>query len=228
MLNEEVSINYVIKPWGHEYRLNLSENLCITYLIINSGSRTSLHCHPEKLTSLVCINGEGRINFLNNSINFGKMNSFIVRTGLFHQIENISNEKLLVLEFENPNDKDDLIRFSDDFGRQHQPYENEKQISDTNQGMEIDFLKSFGKLNEWVYEKLTFRKLGVQDLHSSNLSETSIFSVMRGRIFEGKSGKTILRPGDSINGLTLNKILDSFQHSLDLEVLNIIDKERNE
>ena len=94
MSTEESPINYVVKPWGHEYRLNLSDNLCITFLIINSGSRTSLHCHPEKLTSLVCINGEGKINFLNNSINFGKMNSFIVRTGLFHQIENISNEKL--------------------------------------------------------------------------------------------------------------------------------------
>ena len=228
MSNEELSINYVIKPWGHEYRLNLSDYLCITFLIINSGSRTSLHCHPEKLTSLVCINGEGRINFLNNSIKFGKMNSFIVRTGLFHQIENISNEKLLVLEFENPNDKDDLIRFSDDFGRQNQPYENGKQISDSNQGMEIEFLKSFGKLNEWVYENLTFKRLGVDDLSSTKISETSIFSVMRGRIFESNSDKTILRPGDSINGLTLNKILESFQYSLDFEVLSVIEKVSNE
>ncbi len=228
MQNEELPINYVIKPWGHEYRLDLNNNLCITFLIINSSSRTSLHCHPEKLTSLVCINGKGRINFLNNSINFEKMNSFIVRTGLFHQIENISKEKLLVLEFENPNDKDDLIRFSDDFGRQNQPYENGKQITDTNLGMEIEFLKSFGKLNEWVYEELTFRILRVDDLFSPNLGETSIFSVLKGRIFENKSDKTILRPGDSINGLTLNKILNSFQYSLDLEVLNIIEKVSNE
>lgn len=228
MSNKELSINYVVKPWGHEYRLNLSDYLCITFLIINSGSRTSLHCHPEKLTSLVCINGEGRINFLNNSIKFVKMNSFIVRTGLFHQIENISNEKLLVLEFENPNNKDDLIRFSDDFGRQNQPYENGKQISDSNQGMEIEFLKSFGKLNEWVYENLTFKRLGVDDLSSTKINETSIFSVMRGRIFESNSDKTILRPGDSINGITLNKILESFQYSLDFEVLSVIEKVSNE
>ena len=51
---------------------------------------------------------------------------------------------------------------------------------------------------------------------------------MRGRIFESNSDKTILRPGDSINGLTLNKILESFQYSLDFEVLCVIEKVSNE
>ena len=54
------------------------------------------------------------------------------------------------------------------------------------------------------------------------------FPFCRGRIFESNSDKTILRPGDSINGLTLNKILESFQYSLDFEVLSIIEKVSNE
>ena len=94
--------------------------------------------------------------------------------------------------------------------------------------MEIEFLKSFGKLNEWVYENLTFKKLGVDDLSNTHVGETSIYSVIKGRIFEGKSDKTILKPGDSINGLTLNKILESFQYSLDFEVLSVIEKVSNE
>ena len=39
----------VYKPWGYEYVvLNNSNRLAITFLKINHGHKTSLHCHPKK------------------------------------------------------------------------------------------------------------------------------------------------------------------------------------
>ena len=39
----------VYKPWGYEYVIYSSSNrLAITFLKINYGQKTSLHCHPKK------------------------------------------------------------------------------------------------------------------------------------------------------------------------------------
>ena len=39
----------VYKPWGYEYVVYSSSNrLAITFLKINYGQKTSLHCHPKK------------------------------------------------------------------------------------------------------------------------------------------------------------------------------------
>ena len=40
----------VIKPWGEEYNIFFRnrKKIAITYLKINKGFSTSLHCHPKK------------------------------------------------------------------------------------------------------------------------------------------------------------------------------------
>ena len=46
--------NVVYKPWGYEYVIYSSANrLAITFLKINSGHKTSLHCHPTKKTGFI-------------------------------------------------------------------------------------------------------------------------------------------------------------------------------
>ena len=54
--------NVVYKPWGYEYVIyNSTNRLAITFLKINSGHKTSLHCHPKKKTGFIVLDGEVEI-----------------------------------------------------------------------------------------------------------------------------------------------------------------------
>ena len=50
----------------------------------------------------------------------------MIRTGLFHSIKAVSKGGLFALEFETPFNKNDLVRFKDNYGRQSKPYEGKK------------------------------------------------------------------------------------------------------
>ena len=47
----------------------------------------------------------------------------MIRTGLFHSTKAISKKGVFALEFETPVNKNDLVRYKDDYGRQSKPYE---------------------------------------------------------------------------------------------------------
>ena len=52
----------VIKPWGYEYVAFREKNdLGITFLNINYKKKTSLHCHPNKKTGFILLNGKAKI-----------------------------------------------------------------------------------------------------------------------------------------------------------------------
>ena len=50
----------------------------------------------------------------------------MIARGLFHSIKALSKNGAYILELESPIDKDDLVRFKDDYGRQSKPYEGKK------------------------------------------------------------------------------------------------------
>ena len=51
----------------------------------------------------------------------------MIRQGLFHCTKNTSKDYATVLEIETPIDKDDLVRFKDDYGRENKPYEEKEK-----------------------------------------------------------------------------------------------------
>ena len=52
--NNFYSNKVVYKPWGYEYIIYRDSNrLAITYVKINPGHKTSLHCHPKKKLDLL-------------------------------------------------------------------------------------------------------------------------------------------------------------------------------
>ena len=54
--------NVVYKPWGYEYVIyNNTNRLAITFLKINSGHKTSLHCHPKKKTGFIILSGKAQV-----------------------------------------------------------------------------------------------------------------------------------------------------------------------
>jgi len=113
----------VLKPWGYEYLLASNLDVAVWFLNIKSGRSTSLHCHPKKRTVLIVLEGEVVIE----SIDIKELHSagsvIEIEAGAFHRTSNVSGSDAFVLEFETPNDKFDLLRLKDDYGRVGSGYE---------------------------------------------------------------------------------------------------------
>tara|TARA_R110002020_G_C16318711_1_gene774591 strand:+ start:2882 stop:3502 length:621 start_codon:yes stop_codon:yes gene_type:complete len=128
------------KPWGKEYLLFEENNVAGWILYINRGEKTSLHCHPKKKTSLIVLDGDAKISFLTSSTKVSRGDKTIIRQGVFHSTEALSD--LCLLEIETPVDKEDLVRLKDLYGREGTPYETTEHPRG-----DLDYIET-GKLTE--------------------------------------------------------------------------------
>ena len=118
--------NIVSKPWGYEYIVYQNAHVAMKLLHIRQGERTSLHCHPNKSTGLVVVDGTAEINFIAGSRTLTAPAKQMIRRGLFHQTHALSAGGILMLEIETPVDKDDLVRLKDNYGRKDSGYEGQQ------------------------------------------------------------------------------------------------------
>jgi mannose-6-phosphate isomerase-like protein (cupin superfamily) len=117
--------NIVKKPWGHEYLVYENENVGLWFLYIEPGQSTSMHCHPQKTTGLILLNGEIEVSFLADSRRLKSIDKVMIRRGLFHSTKATSPNGAFIFEIETPADKQDLVRLNDNYGRAAKPYEDE-------------------------------------------------------------------------------------------------------
>jgi protease I len=118
----------VNKPWGYEYLMYQNEDVAIWCLHIQHGAATSLHCHPRKKTGLILLSGEAELSFLNDSHPIKPLTKSMIRPGLFHSTTALSKDGAVVIESETPNDKSDLVRLLDKYGREGKPYEGRSEM----------------------------------------------------------------------------------------------------
>lgn len=112
------------KPWGFEYRVYCDSVFDVWKLHISPQKKTSMHCHIQKDTVLICLSGSGITKFLDgNEINISIGQVLYIERGVFHQTISTGNDYLELIEIENPRNKFDLLRLSDDYGRANQSYE---------------------------------------------------------------------------------------------------------
>jgi mannose-6-phosphate isomerase-like protein (cupin superfamily) len=116
-------VNIVKKPWGYEYLAYENEKAALWFLYIKPTHSTSLHCHPNKTTGLILLDGEAEVSFLNNTNSLNPTSKIMIRKGLFHSTKATSDRGAWIFEIETPVDKQDLVRFRDNYGREGKPYE---------------------------------------------------------------------------------------------------------
>jgi mannose-6-phosphate isomerase-like protein (cupin superfamily) len=117
-------LNQVIdKPWGHEYRIYVDSFYDIWKLTIQPGQMTSMHCHPRKEISLLCLGGRAKVRMLNQTRLIGEGEHVHFHRGTFHSTENIGTTLLELVEVEASRNKLDLVRLADKYGRQGTGYE---------------------------------------------------------------------------------------------------------
>lgn len=113
----------IIKDWGLESCIYESDKFAIWHLIIKPGQSTSLHSHPNKVTGLLILDGVAEVSFINQTHRLYELEKKIIRKGVFHKTKNpLKGLDLHVLEAEQPNDKKDILRLEDNYGRACRPF----------------------------------------------------------------------------------------------------------
>lgn len=119
----------VKKPWGYEYLIFQNSTVAGWVLYIKNGAQTSMHCHPNKKTSLIVLQGEAVSSTPNLDLKLSAGDGLLIEKGVFHQTKVISDKGAYVLEIESPINKRDLVRFKDQYGREQLGYERSDQHS---------------------------------------------------------------------------------------------------
>lgn len=113
----------VNKPWGNEYLMYSNRRIEVWNLFIAHNQATSMHCHPQKKTALVILDGRALFSTLNEALELSQHDAVVIDSGVFHSTQALSRHGLRVLEFETPPMKHDLVRLEDKYGRADRGYE---------------------------------------------------------------------------------------------------------
>lgn len=229
--NSFYSNKLVFKPWGYEYVIyNDSNRLAITFVKINNGHKTSLHCHPEKKTGFIILEGKAKVQigiYKKNTKYYRSLSRLVFRPGLFHSIKAESKKGVYALEFETPYKKNDLIRFTDNYGRQTKHYEGKKFV----QKLSSNFIK-FKKPKKNIKNSYTFNNLEVlielrknlRNLPKRDLGTTT--AILDGNIID-KKGQKVISYGEIVKTSTLRILSDKYKIKNPITILRVLKKKKN-
>ena len=119
----------VSKPWGYEYLMYENPHVAIWILYIKKDHATSMHCHPNKKSSLVVLSGSVVCSNLEGWVARKAGEGLIIEEAVFHATRATSSKGALVMEIESPPNKKDLVRLKDEYGREREGYESEEKMS---------------------------------------------------------------------------------------------------
>jgi len=217
-----VAVAWVKKPWGQEARATRNPHLTYTFLQISPGQSTSLHCHPEKTTSLICLSGSGSCEFMRATTTIETGAHLSIRNGLFHRVTNTHDSELLILETENPTSADDIVRLHDFYNREELGYESQSNLRPSGSIYQsaVDALmqgtKAVGR--GWAWEFHPMSKLLIE---RGNSESRDLYILDTGGIYEERKQKLVLRPGDVVGGYTLDVLLGRFSWLQESTVLKL-------
>lgn len=210
----------VKKPWGFEYLLFYNDFVAGWILHIQKGNRTSLHCHPNKKTSLVVLEGTGILRTSGGNHELSEGDCFMIDKGAFHST--IANSDLIVLEIESPPKKNDLYRFDDAYGRAFCAYEGQESQSSLNGYTQIPTLYNYRQNLGSTIDIGRYSLL----IHGHKMIEGKydLKNAIIGIISEGVlGGNDRIEPGDIVPGQNFENI-SAVDSNVINEILLIIKK----
>lgn len=186
----------VKKPWGHEYVIYQNDDVGVWYLNIKKGEKTSFHAHPNKKTGLIIMSGAAEVSFMNGSHVFTSGDKIMIRNGVFHSTRAITDVQML--EIETPNNKEDIIRLEDYYGRAGEPYEGKEHYSSDLKRLTID-----DQIGDCVLSKIEVNSK--EDLFER---EPSKIMILSGKVFFKEF--CVCGPGDLIDNVALDRLVRKF------------------
>ncbi len=223
MKPNDIPENYkVIKPWGSEYTIYKNSTTSTKLLKIDHNKSTSLHCHPQKKTGFILINGKVDINLgFYNTKKLNSISRIMIRPGLFHSTKNLEKKTATVLEIETPIDKDDLVRFKDEYGRENKPYEGKNFMVELSEDDPVFKDPELNKLTSYKVDGVSIIINKTDDINIlRNSKKDSIFAILEGGLVS-KNNKYVLSPGDIVGMNTIEKLTEVFKINKFITYLNI-------
>jgi hypothetical protein len=214
-LHNQFSKIVVQKPWGYEYLIFETKEVALWLLYIEHGKGTSLHCHPMKTTGLILLEGEAELGFIVDSKVIQAPNKQMIRRGLFHSTRALSLSGALVLEIETPNDKEDLVRLEDNYGRASDGYESKQNWVPRNENHIWIEKPKVNKSNEYLINKTVITVSLVTELSEiQELGDEEIVMFLQGGIGKqvGKRNHLATVPGDIGKGSVLKKVARQMEY----------------
>ena len=216
----------VKKPWGFEYVVYRDSNkLVVTLLNIEHNKSTSLHCHPNKKSGFILLNGKAEFQLglwkKRSEIHSSPSKRMIAR-GLFHKIKSLSKQGITALEFETPVNKNDLVRFKDNYGRARKTYEGKKFFL-----VKPDNYLKFKKISNGIKQTYEIGKTKIIIETHKNFKKllknkpNTIFAILKGSISD-RLGRNVLSYGDIIRTNDIKVLSKVFKIKKNLSVLKII------
>lgn len=214
-INKNYDNRIITKPWGREYNIfRINKKFAITYLKINKGSSTSLHCHPKKKTGFLILSGTAKVQlgiYSKNKYIYKPMSILVLRAGLFHRIEASKSSDLYALEIETPYIKSDLIRFADNYGRKNKDYE---KLSSSKKFEKNDIIFKKPKLKEkkkYFLNGINLTLSYLDNFHKyKNFDDKTVSIVCDGEMIDNKS-RTVISSGEIVKSLTLKKLEKNYK-----------------
>ncbi len=223
--NKLYDLKVVSKPWGHEYVIySDKKKIAITFLKINPNKETSLHCHSNKKTGFIILDGIADVQigiYKSNIFKYGPMSRLVFRSGLFHKLINKNKKPLYALEFETPYNKKDLIRMKDRFGRVNKPYEGKDYLKDISRN-NLKFKKP-KKNKPNIYK---FKKSKIILKYISNFKEIKMWdkkssiAILDGKISDQR-GNIVINQGEVIKEKTLKILMQNFVSNKKILILKV-------
>ena len=185
----------VRKPWGYEYLIYQNKFVSVWILHILKKQETSMHCHPQKKTSLIVLNGQVKCKNLHNSYLRKKGEAVLINKEVFHSTFNSTNKNAVIMEIESPNNKHDLLRLKDKYGREKKGYEKKSDFSVNTNNYNYITLKS-----ENTYHNLT-KKFSSSSITFINIKNYTDFIKFIKKNINTKSLITILTGKINVNSI---------------------------
>lgn len=201
----------VAKPWGEEYLVYENELVALWLLHVKQNESTSLHCHPLKTTGMILLSGEIELSFLADKRILNAPSKAMIRRGLFHSTKALSKDGAYLFEIETPNDKLDLIRLDDNYGRKNQGYETSINHREKNSSaLSICAPKNLD-VNTYTINNVKIEVFRVNSLDKfTNCRNDDIYVFLDGGMgkYVDKRKHLVTVPGDVAYGRILSKIAE--------------------
>jgi mannose-6-phosphate isomerase len=110
---------YDERPWGSFTVLDEGENFKVKRIEVLPGKRLSYQKHAQRAEHWMVVAGEGKVTLDDEEITVRAGETVDVPIEAKHRVENPGTEKLIFIEIQRGSylGEDDIVRFSDDFGR---------------------------------------------------------------------------------------------------------------
>lgn len=184
----------VIKPWGHEYLIFENDFIAIWTLYIKKGYSTSMHCHPEKKTSLILLSGNAMSNTFTHRNYLRGGDTVIIEKGVFHSTKSLSDDGIFLLEIETPPYKADLVRLEDRYGRESSGYEGVTEMQSQNlQDFDYFYFEETESYEKITHSNerftVTFEVFPDNNVFQENfkIKEVELYTCCRGMMLDGEN-----------------------------------------